>query len=211
MSTELKTGRFEKVLIRLTLWATLPLLTGIICWWTAAAVSIYGVLPLTEEIVKHFAIGGLAAGFLAFLLFQRTITANFYLAKIPVVVAVYCFCTVFAFAMAMGVPVLVPLPGIVLGLYSGRRLAHAAAGLEEAIKQAKNTAYLAAGVTGLAGAGSILMAALDNSLASNIGRMLGVDWTRGTILGGAVILLPVLIAVQYLLTKWAVRLAIGRL
>ncbi|MBW7995866.1 MAG: hypothetical protein FVQ81_04690 [Candidatus Glassbacteria bacterium] len=198
-------NRTERVTVRIALWTALPLLTGILCWWTAAAVHIYGLLPLPGGMIPFFAYGGLAAGLLACLVFGRRMTGRFYSVRRPVVPVVYFCCTVVSFALAMGVPVLVPLPGIALGIYMGRRLANGNAGPEEAKKQAKSTALLAAGVSGLFGAGSILMAALDNSLAGNIGRMLGVEWGRETILAGAVLLLPVLMGIQYLLTRWAVR------
>ncbi len=202
-------NRFERTLILAALWLLLPLLCGLVCWWTAAAIHIYGLLPLPGGMIRLFAFGGLAAGLLACLIFGRTMLVNFYSVRKPVVLAVYFCCTLVAFALTMGVPVLVPLPGIALGLYSGRRLAYAKAGAEEAKRQAQSTALLAAGVTGLAGAGSILLASLDKSLAGNIGGMIGVDWTSEAILTGAVLLLPVLIAAQYLLTRWAVRLARG--
>ena len=164
-------------------------------------------MPLAGGAIPAFAWGGLAAGLAFCAVFGRKIARRFYSARTSTVLAVYFCCTAVAFAFAMGVPVLVPVPGIVFGFYMGRRIAHAGARPEEAKHLARLSALLAAGMTGLFCLGSLTMAILDKSLAGNISRMLGMELGRKDILTVAALLLPIMVWVQYLLTRWAVWIA----
>ncbi len=191
--------KLERFALGLILAPLAPLAGLMGFWWSA-----YAFLP--ETWIPVAAITGLLAGILAdvFLLkklLDRRLSLLFW-------VAVFLFYSIGTFGFFMGVPVFNAILAIPAGFVIGSRLAAQNAGMPQARKAARRTAWFTTGVLALICAASAFIALASPSTASDLRGMLGLGFevTQGMIIALILVGGVALLAVCWGLSVASVRL-----
>jgi hypothetical protein len=195
-------ARIERLFLSVIIGLILPVLLGLAGWW--------GSIPfVNEDRILFYAMGGFLAGVTLDLVFLSRWTRKAYNASILWPGAVYLFYSVGVFGFFMGVPVFNLLLGPIWGYYMGMRLRAANAEKPAVAKAAHRSALFTSGVFALACIAAFVIAFLDPSLVANIQGMFGLaePLDRSLILSLSVVGGAVLVLVEYLLTRAAVKFA----
>ena len=200
--------RFESILVTVVLGGLSPLLAFVFCWFTAAALAIYRIAPISERGIAAAAFGGLAAGLVLDAVWLKCWVARFYNARLRIVGAVYLACSVVAVASFMGLPAGNLVLGVLAGVYAARRARHAALNGAASARFFRRVAGFAAAVTSLEALPIGLLALRDQSVAALLRAELGFPVTAAGPAGvGLVLLACVALAVfQFYATRAAARL-----
>ncbi len=216
MSTTIeRPGVLESLLLGTGLGLLPPLAGLILGWWGSAALAIYGLVEAGEGLIRACALGGLLAGVLADLRWLPRLVGAVYRLDWRLPAAGYLLLSLVSFAFWMGVPLGQLVPGLLAGLYLGRRLHFDPAGESEAERTIRRGAWFTAGVTLPACILSAALALASGSTPSDLRgllemvglRVAAIAWWQVWLLilaGG-----PLLVWAQFLLTRRVARLARG--
>lgn len=209
-------GRVESVFVSFFIAVLAPVCLFFAAWWLSVGVA-------SEEWIRVSAFAGLGLGILLDFFFLRIWVARAYRMSMTPLAALYLCVSVVTYAVFMGVPLFNLLPGIVAGVYMGRRLRHSeAAGEREAASEPqaranaarsiRRTGLFTASVIACAAACSAFIALRERALGSELERMFGLKFavTRPMIVGLVAVGGPALILAQYWCTKEAARISYGR-
>jgi len=173
-------------------------------WWIS--------IPLVPESrIFQCALAGLLLGIVVDVLFLRGWVRRAYSMNTWVWQAVYLFYSVGMFGFFMGVPVFNVMMALPAGVFVGRWLAHNGADSTHMQKVARQAAVFTASTLGLVCIASGAIALVNRSTASDLQRMLGLQFhvtpvmIIGIILGGGTMIL----ALDWWLTIKSVERAYG--
>lgn len=195
-------ARIERLFLSVIIGFIFPILIGLIGWW--------GSIPfVSEDRILVYAMLGVLTGVLLDLLFLRRLTAKALTASILWPVAAYLFYSVVVFGFFMGVPVFNLLLGPVWGYFMGMRLRAERADKPAVAKAARQSAIFTSAVLAFAFLAALVIAYLDPSLEANIQGMFSLVEPIGkpTIFGLSAVGVLVLVLVEFLLTRAAVKFA----
>ena len=195
-------ARIERLFLTVIIGLIFPILFGLLGWW--------GSIPfVSEDRIPLFVMGGVLAGVILDLIFLRRWVRKALSASILWPGTAYLFYSMGVFGFFMGVPVFNLLLGLVWGYFMGMRLRSANADKPAVAKAAHRSAIFTSGVLALACLASLVIASLDPSLEANIQGMFSLEkpMDRLVILGFSTIGGILLVAVEYFLTRAAVKFA----
>jgi hypothetical protein len=215
-------SRLESLIVSCFIAVLVPVGLFFAAWWLSV-----GIVP--GRLIPVCAFAGLGAGMLLDLFFLRSWTARAYRMNVVSLAALYIYVSVVTYAVCMGVPVFNLVPGIVAGIYVGRRLRHSEEDLERqagrqpavgegasaagavAARGMRRAGLFTAAVIACAAAFSAFIALKERSLASELQHMFRLKFTvtRPMIIGMIAVGGPFLIFVQYWCTTRAARIAYG--
>ncbi len=204
-------SRTESVVVGFVLGILCPVSLFILFWWTAAALSIFGVLPIKVGAIITAAFAGLGIGIVLDIFFLKKWISRFYTADLKCLVLAYLFWSVVAVAFFMGTLVGNIALGTFAGIYVGRRQRVAGISWEGAIATGRNAGIFTASVTGLE-ALPIGLLALESEgyIAEVLLAVVGFGQSEATGpvgVGLIIILCLVLMVVQFWCTRTAARIA----
>ena len=202
-------NRTERTIIAAVTAVICPASLFFLFWWISAALSISGMLPLSEGWIAAAAISGLCLGAVLDILCLNRWIGNFYSINTKFLLLAYLFWSAVAVALLMGLPFLNIALGILAGLYMGRKQYHAGSARDTFAKTARNVSCFTTFVTG-AEALPIGVLALGEDIGKIFGSAVGlVQSVAGGPMGiPLVIVICVLLMVaQYWCTRAAARFA----
>jgi len=193
---------FDKYLGYFILGPIAPVLLLLAGWW--------GSLLAASEYVSWFAVGGLAIGCTLDLLVLPHWVNRFYTLSPLACVLIYLFYSIGIYGFFMGFPVFNVLPGVIAGIYVGRR--YLSEPTDEKRRVLKHTSWFSTLVIVIICCSSAWLAINEATMPSELQGMLRlpftVTWTMIYWLigvGGTL-----LIAAQYLLTHGAGKFTFSR-
>lgn len=203
----------ESIVVGSILGIVCPATLFVACWWTAAALSICDLLPVSTGVIIAAAFAGLGLGLILDVLFLKRWVLAVYLVERKALIPAYLVWSVMAVGLCMGLPVGTASLGAMAGVYTGRRLRHARSSGETLRLEARKVGLFAAAVTGL-GALPIGLLALQSEarLVEAALEVVGLSHPDMAGLGGVAlvaVLCLVLMVAQYWVTRAAARLAFG--
>ena len=185
-------------------------LRGPLAWWITASLSIYHILPISDQGIARAALAGLGLGILLDVLCLKSLMARFYDVDWRLAAPIYLFWVMIATASFMGVPLGTFVLGTLAGLYLGRRYRHAGTPMITFTRQATTVSRFVALATGVASLGIGMLALGDAYVRASIQRVVGTSPGAATLLVGVgivFVLCLVLVALQYKCTRTAATLA----
>lgn len=197
-------NKIEDVIMVIAFGAVIPISLFLAGWW-----STIGLVP--ENTIFVFALIGLTSGIIIDILFLRKWLRNIYKTGLKLLVIIYLFYSVCTFGFFMGVPVFNLLPGILAGIYTGRRLNHNSRNKSETEISIKNACIITTSAIVLISAAAAFFALKDPmDTARNLEGMFNLksftittEMIIGLILTGG----TVLAISQYWMTKKAALFA----
>ena len=203
-------NRLEQTIVGIFISLACPASFLIAAWWTSAGLSIFHVVPISDQGIATIALAGLGLGILLDVLCLKRWMARFYDVDWRLAVPIYLYWVMIATASFMGLPLGTVTLGILAGLYLGRRHRHAAMPEEVFARLVRTGSLQVAAMTGVASLGVGVLALGDAYIVADIQRVLGTSpSTTRFALGPAlvVVLSLILVAVQYWCTRTAATLA----
>jgi hypothetical protein len=179
-------------------------------WWGTAALSIYGLWPISERTIAVAAFSGAGLGILLDVLFLRRWVASFYTWAPRWLALLYLSGSAVAVALLMGLPFLNVIWGALAGAYVGRRVHYGEASDAALRRVARVAGAFTALVTGLEALPIGLMALNEGIAVRTIRAATG--WSAEQVAGAhgvllIIVLCLVLMALQMCCTRAAARLA----
>jgi hypothetical protein len=113
--------KIESTIVGTFLAVVCPLSAFVLLWWSAAAIHILGILPLSERGVSASAIIGLGVGLILDILFLNRFVELFCRIPLHIAAIAYLFWSAIAVAFFMGLPIGNLILGTLAGVYVGRR------------------------------------------------------------------------------------------
>lgn len=201
----LQRGWFERVFLLLVFGGVAPIGFFLCGWWGA-------YLYAPENMIPHFALGGLAFGLLLDVLFLRRWLQMAYYSHPVTLVAIYLFYSVGMFGFFMGVPLFNIILGPLAGFYTGRRIRVTNPPDRKAIihRVSLFTAFVFAGAC----LAALILAAHEPALAANIHGMLDdmlglkISLDNQSILIFSALMGICLVVLEYYLTRIFTRIGL---
>ena len=156
-------SRAESIIIGLAVGVACPFSLVVFCWWIAAGLSHYHIVPIAETGIATAAVTGLGIGIILDAFFLKKWRASFYSADVKLMVLLYLFWSVIAVAFLMGMPFGNLVLGTITGFYVGRKRYHAGTDHDTFVKATRTASIFTALVTS-AEALPIGILALDESM-----------------------------------------------
>ena len=202
--------RLESFVISSFIAVLVPVCLFVAAWWLSV-----GIVP--ERLILACAFAGLCLGVLLDVFFLRIWAARAYSMNVMQLAVLYLYVSVVTYAVCMGVALFNLVPGIVAGIYVGRRLRHSTAGREpaaardQAARGIKRTALFTASVIACTAAFSSFLALRERTIGAELERMFDLKFTvtRPMIAALVAIGWPVLVLAQYWCTTKAAVIAYG--
>ncbi len=179
-------------------------------WWTSASLSMYHLLPISDQGIAIAALSSLGIGILLNVLCLKNLIARFYDVDWLIAAPIYLFWVMIATASFMGLPLGTLVLGTLAGLYLGRRYRHGRTSKITFARQTRIASLYVALATGVASLGIGMLVLRDAYVLATIQRVLGTNPGASTLAAGAGIVLVscmVLVALQYKCTKTAAAFA----
>jgi hypothetical protein len=203
----------EQIIVGLLAGFLCPYLAFVLFWWTAAALTLYKILPISDRGIFVAARAGLALGIILDGICLKHWIACFYHAKYRFLVPVYLFCSLIAVASFMGLPLGNLVMGTLAGVYVGRRMHHAQREPGAMVLSARRACIFAAAVTGLEALPISILALKEGwvmrLLQAGLGmNQNGIQGIPG--IGVAIFLCVTLTGFQFLCTRTSARFAFSR-
>ena len=203
--------RLESFVISSFIAVLVPVCLFVAAWWLGV-----GIVP--ERWIPVCAFGGLGLGAMLDVFFLRIWAARAYSMNVMQLVALYLYVSVVTYAVCMGVALFNLVPGIVAGIYAGRRLRHSAAGQEpaaardRAARGIRRTALFTASVIAGAAAFSAFLVLRERTIGAELEQMFDLKFkvTRPMIVAIVAIGWPVIVLAQYWCTTKAAVIAYGK-
>jgi hypothetical protein len=203
-------NRWERIIIGIFSSLACAVSLLVLVWWISASLSIYHLLPISDQGIAIAALVGLGLGIFLDVLFLKTWIARFYSVDWRLAAPLYLFWVAIATAWFMGLPLGTLILGTAAGLYIGRRYRHAGTSAADFARQAGQASLLVALVTGMASLGIGLLALGETYVLAAIQRIVGTSAgaaTLGVGVGIVLVLCLVLVALQYWCTRTAAKFA----
>jgi hypothetical protein len=205
-------SRWESALVHIAVGVLCPLAGFFLGWWSAGALTIYRVRPLSEAAIATAALTGFAAGLILDCLFLRRWAATFYAWDLRLLVWLYLCGSVVAVALFMGFPLGNLAWGTLAGVYLGRRQRYGLAAPQAFQQAAQRVSLFTASVTALE-ALPIGFMALHEGIVVRI-LQAATGWSARQIAGppGAMLVTALCLALMVLqmwLTRTAATIAFG--
>ncbi len=198
-------GTFDRVFGSVIPGFITPVITLWVFWWGSY------LLGADEPGIRFWSIAGIITGIAVAAILIKKLVSVFYLLPTPVLIALYLTYTAGIFGFFMGVPVFNIVPGVLAGVYMGRKAALAGRSEETFAAELRQTNLFAAAVLLLLCSFSAFIALADPHTAANLEGMFGLGFSVTPthvwlliVSGGASLLL-----VQYGLICLAGRKAFG--
>jgi hypothetical protein len=191
-------NRTESILIALFVSVACPYSTFVLAWWGSVFVN------ASEKVVSYSALTGLGLGLLLLVVGWRRWIRNFYNVRTALALLVYLFWSVIALASFMGVPIGNLVLGSLAGLYFGRRALHHGVAPPLFKRQVQWVGWLTAALVGFIAVVMGLLAVQERETMRVILGLVGLGQLAATTTGRIVLVVvavPVLIAIQYWLTR----------
>jgi len=187
-----------------------PVSLFVLCWWVAAALTIYGVVSIPESGIAAAAFAGLGLGILLDILCLKNWITRFYSLDVKLTVLAYLFWSAMAVAFFMGLPLGNIALGTLAGFYLGRKQYHARASRNLFARSARNVSIFTALVTGAEALPIGIMALREQTVVAALRAIVGLDRFVTTGLMGMGLVgtgCLVLMVVQFWCTRTAAALA----
>jgi hypothetical protein len=225
-------SRIESLIVSLFIAVLVPVLLFFAAWWLSV-----GVVP--DSWIPICAFGGLILGIVLDAIFLRAWVAGAYRMNVLQLSILYLYVSVVTYTVFMGVPVFNLVPGIIAGIYAGRRLRHSTAGGEvpeddgsasaetpsepgtargasaverEAVRRGiRGTGLFTAAVVACASAVTAFLVLREPTIGSELEHMFALKFTitRPIMIALIGVGAPALVLAQYWLTAKAARIAYG--
>lgn len=206
-------SKIESILVGVVIGMLCPLLTFVLCWWTSAALAIYGIVRISERAIATATYSGLALGLVLDAIWLRRWIARCYGVSVRLMIVLYLVCSAVAVAFFMGLPAGNLILGTMAGGYMGRREHHTASDRESFSRIIRRTGLFTATITGVEALLIGLLALREKTVGRVLHVGLGMDETAisGPKGVGLVVVLCLALAIfQFWCTRAAGRLAFGR-
>ena len=205
-------NKTERTIVGLTIAVTCPASLFFLCWWISAALSIFHVLPVSQNWIGIIAVSGLCLGVALDVLYLRRWINRFYSVNTEFMIFAYLFWSAIAVALLMGLPLLNIALGILAGLYIGRKRLHEQAARDAFRKTAWKISLFTALVTGLEALPIGLLGLKEGMAMEMSGSVTGLSrmLVTGPVGIAIVIMLClILMVIQFLCTRTAAKFAFG--
>lgn len=200
-------SRTESILIAVFVSIACPFSTFVVAWWGSTFVT------RSERMVMYSALTGLGLGLLLLTVRLKRWIAKFYSVRSALTVLAYLFWSVIALASFMGLPIGNLVLGSLAGLYIGRQAQHQALATPLFKRQARRVGLFTATIVGFISVAMGLLAIQERETMQVILGFVGLSRLAATDTGRVVLVViavPMLIAIQYWLTRiaasWGFRL-----
>jgi len=203
-------NRLERIIVGIFISLACAASFFIAGWWICAGLSIYRLLPVTDQEIATVAFSGLGLGIFLDALCLRRRIAGFYDVDWRLAAPIYLYWVMIATASFMGVPVGTLVLGTLAGLYLGCRYRHAGTSTVAFASQARTASLVVALVTGIVSLGIGILALREVWVLADIQKIVGTGPGSATLVAGAgivLVLCAVLVALQYRCTSTAATLA----
>lgn len=203
-------NRLEKTIVGIFISIACAVSLLVVGWWTSASLSIYRLLPISDQGIAIAAMACLGLGFLLDALCLKSWIASFYDVDWRLAAPIYLFWVMIATASFMGVPLGTLVLGTLAGLYVGRRCRHAGTSTDTFARKARMASLFVALVTGVASLGIGVLVLGEVHVLAVIQRVVGTSPGAATRVVGAGIVLTlslVLVSLQFRCTRTAATLA----
>jgi hypothetical protein len=187
----------ERFLIALFISVACPATLFFLFWWMAAAIAIYGLLPIPDGWIAAAGFIGLGIGVMLDIFFLNKWTQRFYFFKTTHLILVYLFWSTIAVTLLMGLPFLNLALGAFAGFFIGRRHHHMVTTADDFTKTARNTGLFTALITGLEALFIGLLALREEIVREILGALTGLSRSAAESFSGiaVVIVLSILLMV----------------
>lgn len=202
-------SKAESTIVGLFIGIICPASLFVLCWWVAAALSIYGVFSIPESGIAASAFTGLALGIVLDLRCLKNWIARFYSLDAKLTVLAYLFWSAMAVAFLMGLPFGNIALGTLAGLYVGRKQYHEGASGDLFARRARNVSIFTALVTGAEALPIVVLALGEQIIVAGL-RAIGLAQFATTGLMGVGLVgvgCVVLAVVQFWCTRTAATIA----
>jgi hypothetical protein len=203
-------NRWERIIIGIFSGLACAVSLLVVGWWISASLSIYHLLPISDQGIAIAALVGLGLGIFLDVLFLKTWIVRFYSLDWRLAAPLYLFWVAIATAWFMGLPLGTLILGTAAGLYIGRRYRHTGTSAADFARQVRNASLLVALVTGMASLGIGILALGETYILADIQRIVGTSAgaaTLGVGVGIVLVLCLVLAGLQYWCTRTAAKFA----
>lgn len=210
----MKIDNRENFVVGIFLAFLIPLITGVLFWWTTAFIAIYKIAAIPEKFIAIAAIAGLAIGIILDLIYLKTWIAKFYEMNRIISIMLYLFCSLIAVACFMGVPIGILFLGFLAGIYIGRKCYHLSCDLPQFESAARRVSLFCATVTSVEALFIGLLVLQEVHLIENISRVLRLaspDTYEIVDVLLIVILSAILFGIQFLITRLGTRLSFNKI
>jgi len=191
-------SKIEDMLMAFIFGSVLPILLFLAGWWGSISL-------VPENTIFIIALIGLTAGVVIDILFLQKWLRNIYNTNLRLLIIIYLFYSICTFGFFMGVPIFNIIPGIMAGIFIGRRLYLGKKSMNETKYYIKKTCIFTTAVIIAISAASAFLALKDPiDTAGNLEGMFNIksfQINTEMIIGLIIIGGLVLAASQYWLTK----------
>lgn len=188
----------------------IPLIVGVLFWWTVASVDIFNIMTIPEQIIRTVAITGLAIGILLDLIYLKKWIRKFYEMNRVVSILLYLFCSLMAVAFFMGIPIGNLFLGFLAGIYIGRKHHYLKTDLMRFASVSKEISLLSAFITSIEALPIGLLALQEASSTDSINRIFGFVLFHANKLIDVLLILilcGILFWVQFFVTRMGAKLS----
>lgn len=203
-------GKIETLILGVIIAVLVPLALFLAGWFISAALFLYEVVSIPETAIPIVAFSGLGLGILLDVACLKRWVRKAYCLNLRLVSLLYLFYAIVTLALFMGVPIVNVGLGVIAGVYVSRRCHHLGAKPEYFQQEVKKVSLFTAWVMGFIAIISGTIAISDPWTLANLQGMFNLESfviTREMIIGLVVIGVPLLVVLQYWLTKFAAIVA----
>jgi len=197
------TTRTESTVITLFLFLVCPLSCLIFAWWTPASLSLFGVIPMSENVIISCALTGLALGIVVVVATRRQLVSIFYDLNRWIAAVLYLFWSAIALALFMGLPICNLVLGGCAGIYVGRKAYHHHISASTFKRVSRHVSLFTAIVVGIISIAMGILAVHDQTTMQTILGLIGLEWLASTTARKIVLVIiavPVMTVAQYSMT-----------
>lgn len=190
-----------------------PFVVFVLFWWSIAALEIFNILAISENIIAMVAVTGLAIGIVLDIIYLKKWTPKFYEMNRVLSILLYFFCSFMAVAFFMGFPIGNLFLGFLAGVYVGRKWHYLNGDQTTFSSVSKNVSIFSAFVTSIEALLIGLLALHDESVIYSINQTLGyVLFNANKLVDVALILIlcGILFWIQFFVTRLGAKISIRK-
>ncbi|MCK5052345.1 MAG: hypothetical protein KAS53_11525 [Candidatus Cloacimonetes bacterium] len=114
--------KIETLIIKSFFWILIPCIFFFLFWWVSSSLTIYNIIPVSENQIAFSALTGLFIGICLVLFTNKILLFRFYSIRYFFLIPIYLFCSTISFGIMMGFPLGNIILGVIAGFYIGRRI-----------------------------------------------------------------------------------------